>query len=96
MTDEAISHRSRATSSCKSDRSWNDKEAEEVNSYKTSKLGPSTSACIKVLLAETWSDDKDPTGWIMSEKLDGVRCFWTGTAMFSRNANRFYPPKFFT
>jgi DNA ligase-1 len=31
----------------------------------------------------------------MSEKLDGVRCFWTGTAMYSRNGNRFYPPKFF-
>jgi DNA ligase-1 len=31
----------------------------------------------------------------MSEKLDGVRCFWTGTAMYSRNGNRFYPPKWF-
>jgi DNA ligase-1 len=32
----------------------------------------------------------------MSEKLDGVRCFWTGTAMYSRNGNRFFPPKWFT
>ena len=32
----------------------------------------------------------------MSEKLDGVRCFWTGTTMYSRNANRFFFPKFFT
>lgn len=32
----------------------------------------------------------------MSEKLDGVRCFWTGTTMYSRNGNRFFFPKFFT
>jgi DNA ligase-1 len=32
----------------------------------------------------------------MSEKLDGVRCFWTGTQMFSRNKNKFYSPKWFT
>lgn len=52
MTDEAISHRSRATSSCKSDRSYKgDKSDEDANEYKTSKLGPPTSACIKVLLA---------------------------------------------
>jgi hypothetical protein len=28
---------------------------------------------MKVLLAQKWSDSKDPTGWWMSEKLDGVR-----------------------
>jgi DNA ligase-1 len=61
-----------------------------------SSLGPSTSSCIKVLLAETWDDSVDPSGWYMSEKLDGVRCFWTGTQMYSRNGNRFFPPKFFT
>lgn len=32
----------------------------------------------------------------MSEKLDGVRCVWTGEAMFTRNGNPFYPPAFFT
>ena len=31
------------------------------------------TAASKVLLAETWSEDVDPTGWWMSEKLDGVR-----------------------
>ena len=31
------------------------------------------SEASKVLLAETWSEDVDPTGWWMSEKLDGVR-----------------------
>jgi DNA ligase-1 len=28
----------------------------------------------------------------MSEKLDGVRCFWNGRNMYTRNGNLFYPP----
>jgi len=32
----------------------------------------------------------------MSEKLDGVRCYWNGSAMYTRNGKLFYPPKFFT
>ena len=38
----------------------------------------------------------DPTGWFMSEKLDGVRCYWNGKTLYSRNKNIFYAPKFFT
>jgi len=33
-----------------------------------------STAATQVLLAETWNEDIDPTGWWMSEKLDGVRC----------------------
>eukprot|EP00919_Chromeraceae_sp_WS-2016_P011614 GHVR01027120.1.p1 GENE.GHVR01027120.1~~GHVR01027120.1.p1 ORF type:complete len:130 (+),score=9.18 GHVR01027120.1:1600-1989(+) len=95
MTDDAISHRSRNLSTTKSDRSC---YADDSTSgkYKSSKLGPPTSTCIKVLLAETWKDNVDPVDWLMSEKLDGVRCFWTGSTMYSRNANRFFFPPFFT
>lgn len=32
-----------------------------------------STAATQVLLAETWSEDVDPTSWWMSEKLDGVR-----------------------
>ena len=95
MTDDAISHRSRNVSECKSDRSYKD-DGKSQQKYLPSKLGSPISACIKVLLAETWSDDVDPTNWIMSEKLDGVRMFWTGSTMYSRNGNRFFFPKFFT
>jgi len=49
-----------------------------------------------VLLAQKWEDNIDPTGYYMSEKLDGVRCLWTGTQMYSRNKNRYFPPSFFT
>ncbi len=31
----------------------------------------------------------------MSEKLDGVRCYWNGKNMYSRNGNLFYPPDWF-
>lgn len=51
MTDEAISHRSRNNSSCKSDRSFNDDGNDNINDYKSSKLGPASSSCINVLLA---------------------------------------------
>jgi DNA ligase len=29
-----------------------------------------------LLLAESWDFVTDPTGWLLSEKLDGVRAYW--------------------
>src|SRR5712692_6790032 len=29
-----------------------------------------------LLLAERWDNATDPTGWWLSEKLDGVRAYW--------------------
>eukprot|EP01119_Soliformovum_irregulare_P017480 TRINITY_DN5207_c0_g1_i1.p1 TRINITY_DN5207_c0_g1~~TRINITY_DN5207_c0_g1_i1.p1 ORF type:complete len:557 (-),score=200.99 TRINITY_DN5207_c0_g1_i1:3-1673(-) len=49
-----------------------------------------------VLLAETWDESIDPTGYWISEKLDGVRAYWDGERFYSRNGNRFYAPEFFT
>jgi DNA ligase-1 len=49
-----------------------------------------------VMLASKYDGKADIKGWIMSEKLDGVRCVWTGKAMYTRNGNAFYPPDFFT
>ncbi|CAF3707369.1 unnamed protein product [Rotaria sp. Silwood1] len=53
------------------------------------------TAAQKVLLAETWSEDVDPTGWWMSEKLDGVRAYWNGSNFYSRQGNLFHVPDFF-
>lgn len=50
----------------------------------------------KVLLANKWEDGKDPTGYWMSEKLDGVRGYWTGSSFYSRQGNLFPAPKWFT
>jgi DNA ligase-1 len=49
-----------------------------------------------VLLAKAWSSDVDPTGWWMSEKLDGVRALWNGREFVSRLGNTFAAPEFFT
>lgn len=52
------------------------------------------SGHISVMLAQTYEPDKhDPSGWLMSEKLDGVRCFWNGTTLFSRNGVKIRAPK---
>jgi DNA ligase-1 len=48
-----------------------------------------------LLLAETWQDDTDVSGWWLSEKLDGVRAYWTGEHFMSRQGNRFYAPAWF-
>lgn len=59
----------------------------------TPKLAPKAPP---LLLAETWTEAVDPTGWLVSEKLDGVRCYWDGTRMWSRQGNRFFAPDWFT
>lgn len=49
-----------------------------------------------VLLAKPWTPDIDPTGWWMSEKLDGVRALWDGTKFVSRLGNAFAAPSWYT
>ncbi len=48
-----------------------------------------------VLLAHSWDGESDPTGWWLSEKLDGVRAYWDGREFKSRNGNVFHVPEFF-
>jgi DNA ligase-1 len=48
-----------------------------------------------VLLAHKWETDHDPTGWWMSEKLDGIRAYWDGEGFISRLGNKFYAPDWF-
>lgn len=50
----------------------------------------------KLLLAESWDNERDLTGWYMSEKLDGVRAYWTGEHFLSRQGNKFLAPDWFT
>lgn len=51
---------------------------------------------MSVLLAQTYTNDIDPTGWWMSEKLDGIRAVWNGRNLVSRNGNVFNTPIWFT
>jgi DNA ligase 1 len=49
-----------------------------------------------VLLAESWDNARDLSGWWMSEKLDGVRAYWDGTQFLSRQGNLYHAPDWFT
>ena len=49
-----------------------------------------------VMLATPWDQNRDITGWWMSEKLDGVRGYWTGKELVSRSGIPFRTPKWFT
>ena len=46
-------------------------------------------------LAESWAGVIDPTGWLFSEKLDGVRAYWDGMQFLSRLGNLFHAPSWF-
>ncbi len=41
-----------------------------------------------------WPSD-DISGWWISEKLDGWRCLWDGTGLFTRQGNPFNAPAWF-
>lgn len=49
---------------------------------------------MKPMLAKTY-DNQDVTGWLMSEKLDGVRALWDGENLISRSGNVFAAPDWF-
>jgi DNA ligase-1 len=48
-----------------------------------------------LLLAHAWDGSQDPTGWWMSEKLDGVRAYWDGKRFVSRLGNEYLAPDWF-
>jgi len=49
-----------------------------------------------VMLAHTWEPHIDIRGWWMSEKLDGIRGYWTGSQLISRSGEAFVTPPWFT
>ncbi len=52
---------------------------------------------INVMLAQTYKPESHSiAGWLMSEKLDGVRCYWSGSVLFSRNGVKINAPKEWT
>jgi DNA ligase-1 len=70
------------------------KEEKKISAKKAAK--EETKKSVEVMLASVYEPEKhDPTGWYMSEKLDGVRCIWDGKNLYSRNGNLFYPPQYF-
>lgn len=44
----------------------------------------------------TYEDSIDVSNWYMSEKLDGIRAYWDGKELFSKNKNKIFAPSWFT
>jgi DNA ligase 1 len=49
----------------------------------------------KPMLAKPWTPRKNPKGWLMSEKLDGMRALWDGDMMWTRTGKPIYVPDWF-
>lgn len=50
----------------------------------------------KVTLAKNWTAGKSTDGWIMSEKLDGMRAVWMEGGLYTRTGNLIVAPEWFT
>ena len=50
----------------------------------------------ELFLLKNYKQDSNISGWYMSEKLDGVRAYWDGEKLISRNGKVFTAPAFFT
>src|SRR3990167_8265802 len=59
-------------------------------------LGPPSDGMQPVMLLQTYKDTIEVAGWLLSEKLDGVRCLWTGKQLITRNGRSLSAPGWFT
>ncbi len=71
-------------------------ESARIGAAVTSAPALGESKAPPLILAESWDGVSDPTGKMLSEKLDEVRAYWDGTKFLSRQGNVFYAPKWFT
>ncbi len=46
----------------------------------------------ELMLPELYTGQVEVSGWLMSEKLDGVRGYWDGKRLLSKNGKVFFPP----
>ncbi|WP_371871803.1 DNA ligase [Neisseria lisongii] len=58
-------------------------------------LAASPATAVDFLLAKQYTT-QDVTHWAMSEKLDGVRAYWDGNKLISRQGYAFTPPQGYT
>ncbi len=49
-----------------------------------------------LMLAKRWEAGTDVRGWWASEKFDGIRAFWSGTELLTRQGNPIAAPEWFT
>ena len=51
---------------------------------------------LEIMLPRVYTDGIDVSGWLMSEKLDGIRGYWDGKQLLSKKGNPLHPPAAFT
>lgn len=85
---------------CKHLRQYRGEQAEQLRLGNSTTAAPVSkaqpSAAPTLLLAQTWDGELNPSGWWLSEKLDGLRAYWTGKRFLSRQGNEFRAPPWFT
>jgi DNA ligase 1 len=54
------------------------------------------AAAPRLLEAQNWKDGTDPAGYLVSEKLDGVRAVWDGSVLRFRSGQTIAAPAWFT
>jgi len=58
-------------------------------------MPPPVQSAADMLLLKTWQPSQHVQGWLMSEKLDGVRARWDGHHLISRGGHVFAAPGWF-
>jgi DNA ligase-1 len=53
---------------------------------------PWNAHALDIMLPRVYAEDIDISGWLVSEKLDGVRGYWDGKRLLSKNGNPLYAP----
>ena len=61
----------------------------------TASPAATTSQPPHLLLADVWDPTIDPTGWWVSEKYDGLRGYWDGKQLWTRQGNVIHAPDYF-
>ncbi len=54
------------------------------------------SYALEIMRPLVYKEGMDVSGWLMSEKLDGVRGYWDGRQLLSKTGIPFHPPPAFT
>jgi DNA ligase-1 len=53
---------------------------------------PLPALALDIMLPQVYAENINVSGWLMSEKLDGVRGYWDGRQLLSKKGHPFHPP----
>jgi ATP-dependent DNA ligase len=67
----------------------------KISSCRIYPLGSPVDGMTEFCLASTYNKNIDAAGWYYSDKLDGIRCQWSGREMFTRRGTKLSPPDYF-